>query len=163
MTEKDYIRVEDGNVVISGALPSTADADVAGTYASLGCIIGDVTISDGKEPITVSASNWCSAGQAILNQVRKGNRTVSISMTLEMDITDTATLAALTTYKSDTDAGSKYFIRDVASTNNDTPETLTNEYAGIFTQFDRTYLQAGTARFAVTYNVNTIVQDNVVA
>ena len=160
-SEADYMRVEDGDIVLQGATENTTITDSPATYASLGCPRGDVTITDGFEVKTIQASNWCTVTQAAgeLLQKRRGNREVSMSFALDAVLSDAQTKAALAAYK----AGDQYFIKQTMTDNNSTPNSLVDEFRGEFNRFNRVAEQDGIARFDVEYFVKEILQDAVVA
>ena len=157
--ETDYIRVEDGDITIQGAPENSTISGSPATYVTLGCPVGNVTINDTKEKKSVATSDWCSAGQEILNQYRVGNRDVSMSFSLQMDLSDAGTKAAYAAYK----AGSLYFIKVVGTDNNGTPNSITHEYGGYFNQFSSSLEQDSTAKFNCEYFVTQVDTDGTVA
>jgi hypothetical protein len=154
-----YIRVQDSDVANSVALVNSTIAGSPGTYASAGCFRGDLTISDTKQEIAVTTSNWCTAADAVLNQYRSGNRDVEFSGELTMLLADVGTEKMATAYESNSGQGEDLYWKTVFTDNEASPGSKTYEYRGFLKEWTKVAQENDVAVYRFAYRVTEILQD----
>jgi hypothetical protein len=133
-------------VSVSVAADSTG---TPGTYQKFARVSGSVTVSDGRNSVPIT--DFDTLFDAIVDQVRDG-RTVSLTWTSNLVISDDGYLLAKAQYEGDSDC----WIR-LETTTRDGAVSETEEFFGGFTQFDRTYNESGVATGSFTFTVSSVI------
>ncbi len=148
---EEYTRVAQAHVLVEYASDVAGDP---GSFTSVGCLKGDLTVANAVEERTDDIQNWCTVGAAaVLATATPGDSTRSISGTLEILLGD----AGWTAVKADADDGATGYFR-VTWNNGETPaESLIEEFEGFFTQFDMVARQEGTSDTPFSFRVNAVL------
>lgn len=147
----EYTRVAEAHVLVEYAQD---DAGSPGAFASVGCLKGDLTVSNAVEERTDDIQNWCTVGAAaVLATATPGDSTRTISGTLEILLGD----AGWANVKADADDGATGYFRVTWSNGaTPTPDSLVETFEGFFTQFDMVARQEGTSDTPFTFRVNAV-------
>lgn len=139
------------------AVEYTVTPGQGASYASIGCLSGDLTIPRSKSPGTSELDNWCVTQEGDVQQVELGALVIEPTFTVEMDLADEAYAALNDAFNSGDDVG----IKIVATDTDGNSHTL--EYVGKITNHDLNFRGAAgaTSQVNFTYHVNEIVNDTV--
>lgn len=147
-----YVYARKGQVDVEYTTTIVAGLPTAGTYATVGCLSGDLVIPRSKSPGSTELDNWCVSQQGGVQQVELGALVIEPTFTVEMDL-DSAAFAALNTAFS----GRADVALRVTAT--DGTNTIVFEYVGKITNHDLQYRggAGATSQVNFTYHVNSIV------
>lgn len=159
MAHEEYVFAQKGQVTVSYAPESTTTPGTAGTYATIGCISGDVVVNDGRDEQTISIDDWCSGEAAGLVTATDGDRNVTVAMTLQMILSDESFKQLREDYNQTDKPG---FLKIVAVDKKALATTYTNEFLVRITSFPRTFRGSDTAQVALNFRVNGIIADTLV-
>lgn len=145
-------RMSDGNVALSfSALPAT-------TFKPVGCITDGVTVNDSFDVITRDEPSSCRVVTASLATVDLGARTIEVSFTGEIILSDANYDDLYNEYKSKNQIALKLEAED----NESSPSDSLDQWNGYITQFNRSYPLEGPATFSVVFHVNSITTDQTI-
>ena len=147
-TRADMTFAREGDVVISFVTGSAGTVHTTG-WEELGCPKGSWTLGSSTASIDDGLDNWCTAVEASIEGASPGAKTITLSGSMELILSDDAYI--------DMDAAElantySFFQIDMADSAGTSTKTLV--VGGYFTQFDHNFNGTGPSDVTVTFRAS---------
>lgn len=143
----DMTFAREGDVVISFATGSPGS--VPGTMAELGCPKGTWTLGSSTASVDDGLDNWCTAVEASIEGASPGAKTITLSGSMELVLSDAPYAAMDAAELANTYSWFKIAMADSAGVT-----TKTVNVGGYFTQFDHNLNGTGPSDVTVTFRAS---------
>ena len=150
-TRSDMTFAREGDVVLSFATGEPGTIPIAGTanWDVLGCPKGTWTFGSSTASIDDGLDNWCTAVEAAIEGASPGAKTITLSGSMELIISDAAYLEMLAAEAANTYSWFKIEINDSSGTNDEEFNV-----GGYFTQFDHNFNGTGPSDVTITFRAS---------
>ena len=148
-TRADFTFAREGDVIVSFAtgVPGTVPASEA--FDALGCPKGTWTLGSSTASIDDGLDNWCTAVEAAIEGASPGAKTITLSGSMELILSDDAYIAMDAAELANTYSWFRVAISDSAG-----ETTKTIDVGGYFTQFDHNFNGTGPSDVTVTFRAS---------
>ena len=148
-TRADMTFAREGDVVISFATgtPGSVPAEIA--FDALGCPKGTWTLGSSTASVDDGLDNWCTAVEASIEGASPGAKTITLSGSMELIISDDAFIALEAAERANTYSWFKIAIADSAAS-----ASRTINIGGYFTQADLNFNGTGPSDVTVTFRAS---------
>ena len=146
-TRADLTFAREGDVVLSFQTGTAGSAPVS--WDALGCPKGTWTLGSSTASVDDGLDNWCTAVEASIEGASPGAKTITLSGSMELILTDDAYV--------DMDAAElantySFFKIDMADSGENSSKTII--VGGYFTQFDHNFNGTGPSDVTVTFRAS---------
>lgn len=145
MARPDYTFVKEGNVTIRYAQDVSGSP---GTYVALGCPKGDWIVNRSTNMESDGIDNWCDTVLGELEQVSPSTKTITISGTMEMILSD----AAFDDIDTDEQANNVGYLR-ITATDAAGATTRDKAYKGYWNNMTEAYKGSGPSDVPLNFTV----------
>jgi hypothetical protein len=148
-TRADMTFAREGDVILSFATGIPGTVPLVGAFEVLGCPKGTWTLGSSTASIDDGLDNWCTAVEASIEGASPGAKTITLSGSMELILSDAAYVAMDAAEIANTYSWFKVVMSDSAGVT-----TKTVNAGGYFTQFDLNLNGTGPSDVTVTFRAS---------
>ena len=143
----DFTFAREGDVVVSFATGTAGT--IPGAFTAIGCPKGTWTLGSSTASVDDGLDNWCTAVEAAIEGASPGAKTITLSGSMELILSDAAYTAMKGAELANTYSHFKIAVADSGAA---TSEDI--YLGGYFTQFDMNFNGTGPSDVTVTFRAS---------
>lgn len=145
----DFTFAREGDVVVSFATGTAGAVPAGGSFAALGCPKGTWTLGSSTASVDDGLDNWCTAVEAAIEGASPGAKTITLSGSMELILSDAPYVAMDAAELANTYSWFRIAIADSAAAT-----TKTINVGGYFTQFDHNFNGTGPSDVTISFRAS---------
>lgn len=143
----DFTFAREGDVIVSFA--TGTPGTIPGAFTAIGCPKGTWTLGSSTASVDDGLDNWCTAVEAAIEGASPGGKTITLSGSMELILSDAAYTAMTAAERANTYS---HFKIAMADSGGNTSEDI--YIGGYFTQFDLNLNGTGPSDVTVTFRAS---------
>lgn len=148
-TRANMTFAREGDVIISFAPGSAGSLPAASAFKALGCPKGTWTLGSSTASVDDGLDNWCTAVEAAIEGASPGGKTITLTGTMELILSDDAYDAIVTA-----EGANNYAWFSIALADSAGAESKLINVGGYFTQLDHNFNGTGPSDVSVSFRAS---------